>query len=418
MSRAQTLPSAALRPPGGVMARPWTHKATSVTLLLFLVSCVFDPADRLFGLKVWLFMLAWVLTIGGLLASRVRPGLPQGLFVYVGLFMAVPGLSLAHVAFIGSTVPFEGFDLMKGYVLVTLAPLLVLSRIDVLARLCSVLTVLALVIIATYLALQANPEFYGVLYLFGVNTGIVMIDTRAYGDDVSLLQVYFVTSPMLALSISWYTHRARAASSRVARWGAWALVALHVTAMLLAGTRNNIMVAMLLPLTLWIISARNKPMAALVVAAMAMLLALVFSDELRAFFDPSEVSNNAKIGLLNDYARILSDPLTLLFGQGLGSYEVWSTKSETFYISELTYLELVRNFGLPGALLMLGLLLYPVWHAFVAGRSRVQRTLSVGYAFYLVMCISNPNLFSSMGILILCVLLSCRYLPCTAHGPS
>ncbi len=109
---------------------------------------------------------------------------------------------------------------------------------------------------------------------------------------------------------------------------------------------------------------------------------------------------------------MLSDPVDLIFGRGLGAYEYWEGRGYK-YVTELTYLELVRNFGLLGAVVMLGLLLFPIWHAFVANRSRGRKAVAIGFAFYLGMCSSNPNLFSSMGILILSVVLGILFLPKT-----
>jgi hypothetical protein len=58
---------------------------------------------------------------------------------------------------------------------------------------------------------------------------------------------------------------------------------------------------------------------------------------------------------------------------------------------------------------MLGLLLHPIYMAFSKQALAAERPLAIAWASYLVMCISNPNLFSSMGILILSVLLARLY---------
>jgi hypothetical protein len=70
----------------------------------------------------------------------------------------------------------------------------------------------------------------------------------------------------------------------------------------------------------------------------------------------------------------------------------------------------IRNFGLFGAAIMFALLLFPIVHAFVLNRRFPQKAVVIGYGAYLVACISNPNLFSSMGTLILSVILATIYL--------
>jgi hypothetical protein len=108
---------------------------------------------------------------------------------------------------------------------------------------------------------------------------------------------------------------------------------------------------------------------------------------------------------MQDYVRIFSDPATLMFGQGLGTYYNWSARGP-FYISELTYMEIIRNFGLFGGLLMLGLISLPLAHAVFMPASRRDQILALAYFLYLVMSASNPLFFSSTGILILAALVA------------
>ena len=119
--------------------------------------------------------------------------------------------------------------------------------------------------------------------------------------------------------------------------------------------------------------------------------------------------------MLGDYAKIFSDPLTLILGQGLGAYYRWSTSGrpefeltgENFYFNtEITYGEMVRYFGLPGAAIMVALLLFPVAHAFLTNTSTRQRALALGFLAYLGMSATNPLLLSSNGMLLFSVMLA------------
>jgi hypothetical protein len=66
---------------------------------------------------------------------------------------------------------------------------------------------------------------------------------------------------------------------------------------------------------------------------------------------------------------------------------------------------MVRNFGLIGALAMVILLLVPVGSGVLSRRPR-DITIAIAWLLYLVMSASNPILFSSMGVLILAVLMA------------
>ncbi len=381
----------------------WMHLA----LMLFLVSCVFDPADRLLGAKVWLFLLCWA----GTLATcdwRSRSVSPA-LLAYSIAFVAIPLASVALYWLRNGGEPYEGLALLKGYLLIGLAPMLALSRIDLLPALCAVLTVLALTIIGTFVTLRLEPDLYAALYLFGASTGIVLLDMREYGSDLSLLQVYFVTSPMLAIPITYYFVRAWTAVRRREALRCWVLTLLNIAGMLLAGTRNNMLVSALLPIGLFVLCARHRAVGALGALLVVTAAAALYAGELAALLDPTELSNQIKLAMLRDYARAFENPIDLLIGQGLGAYHYWEAKSDFYFISELTYLELLRNFGLFGAAAMLALLAFPIVRSFQRHRGLGEKGLALGYFAYLVMCISNPNLFSSMGITFLSVMLANLY---------
>jgi hypothetical protein len=382
-------------------------RAVGLALTLFLLACVFDPADRFLGLKVDFFLLAWLLTGVRLLWRGEMPSVHPQLLIYTGIFLLVPVASIAWYWVVDGSQPFEGLPLLKAYLLMTLALLLFIEKIDLLPRLALILTWLSVAIFGTVILLAAVPDLYGPIYVFGNATGIVFLDRRDYGAGLVLTQTYFVTSPMLVIPIAHYFGLWRDSPRRATRLKYFLLMAFNVAAMVLAGTRNNLVVAALLPLSLFFLSARRKIVARAIVILAVVFLTAVFFENLRVLFDPREFSNSLKIALLDDYGALFSDPGTLLLGQGLGAYHSWAARGGVYlFVSELTYLEMVRSFGVFGALALLVLLLFPIAYVFFINRSSPEKNVVVGYAYYLVMCASNPNLFSSMGMLILAIVLA------------
>jgi hypothetical protein len=382
------------------------HWVVPLLMLVFVAVCVFDPADQILGGKVIVFCALWGVTIFKILVMRDDLFLPLDSVLYVGTFIAIPLLSIGWYFVIDGQQPFEGFGLLKAYLFVSFAIVLVLNRIDLVPPLSAALTVLACLVIAVFGAIELEPDLYETLSPLGVSSGLLILDKRSFGD-FELIQVYFVTSPMLAISIAYYFDRLMVGPGGGRRFLFLALTAVNIAGMFLAGTRNNILVSLLLPFVLWPLYAKRVVVASLCSFAVLAALAWPFVDWLSAFFDPSEGGNSIKLVEMNDYFRIFGDTLTLLFGQGLGAYENWTDGIHQFYfVTELTYLEMVRNFGLIGALVMLGLLLFPIANAFFVQTSKRERSLAVAYLLYLVMCATNPNLFSSMGMLILAVLVA------------
>src|SRR5688572_7404145 len=183
--------------------------ALKFALVLFFASCIFDPADRLLGLKVHLFIACWLIALAACAASRKKCYIDVDLVRYTLLFLFVPVLSVAAYWAVDGSEPFEGFQLLKGYLLVTLGALLFIQRIDALPYLAALLTVLGLAIIGVFFAVLIEPGLAVPLRLFGNATGMLYLDSRDYGSGLVFAQAYFATSPMLAVSIAYYYYLAR-----------------------------------------------------------------------------------------------------------------------------------------------------------------------------------------------------------------
>lgn len=382
-------------------------------LFAFIISCVFDPADHVLGLKVWIFVALWVATliVGFLASDRIQ--LPVDLLIIVLMFIAIPILSIAWYYFTSGVQPYAGFLLVKSYLLASLAFVLFINQTDIVPVLSAALTVLALLTITIFAALWFDPDVFLPLHEMGENTGIFSISHRTYGAGLSFTQIAFATAPMLAISISHYFDRAMSASHR-ARLAYLVLAMLSIIGMFLVGLRNTMAVALLLPFFLWPLYTRRPGRNAVISLAALITMSLPFLGKLRAFLNPAELSNNTKLTFLADYASIFSDPVNFIFGQGLGAFYKWSTSglpefettgSNFYFISELTYPEMIRSFGLVGAAIMLALVLYPVGRAFLTKASPTQRAHATGFLAYLGMSATNPLLFSSSGILIWTALL-------------
>jgi len=396
----------ARRRPSSVRKGGWPRAILEAVLVLLLATAIFDPADLVLGFKVELFLLCWALFLLVLGIDRQATRVPVGLLLYILVFLWVPIASIAWYFVSDGSTPFQGFALLKGYLLITLCLLLYLARINLLPHLCGMLTLLAMCVLGVFFALMVEPSLLTPLQIAGAATGVALFMERDYGSGLVMMQIYFVTSPMLAISIAYYLGLLRRAPTRRAKLLYLALVLINCAGMFIAGTRNNMLVALLLPLTMYFLYSRNKVVGLALSSGLLVFGVMLYQQDLRTFFDPNEYSNSMKLELLRDYWDLFTQPTVLLTGQGLGAYHFWTPRGWQDFISELTYLEMIRNFGLMGAAVMMVLLVYPLIYAFLVNRSFEDRDVVVGYAFYLGMCASNPNLFSSMGMLILPVILA------------
>lgn len=392
-----------------LMVRSLTKTLYLVSIVAFIFVTIFDPADVVLGLKVPLFILCFV--TGGLFLighNKGRIYIPMPLIIYTLLFISIPLFSIFIYYLRSGADPYEGFAMFKAYLFIFFAILLVATKIDVTKYLCSVLSIMAVCIISLFIFLIIFPDYFLLINAIGNETEIFVSDIRSYGGDLIYQQAYFVCSPMLVIPIAYYLYRFR--ESRNTDFLSLILLIVSFFGLLLAGSRNNMFAALFLLPSLYIIFSRKKILPIALTSSFLIIFILINANEIAALLDPSEVSNSTKLGYLPDYALIFSDLNNLFFGQGLGSYYNFSILSYPYFITELTYFELFRNFGLILGLIMFIMLIYPIFISLRLEKGALlQKYMAIAYSFYLIMCFTNPNLFNSLGILILCILLSGLY---------
>jgi hypothetical protein len=372
--------------------------------LIFIFSTIFDPMDKLLGLKTYLFIACMAY---GVVFYITHPGplkIPIKLLVYVLLIIFIPLLSITHYFFIDSSSPYQGFLLLKSYLFITLSVLIYITRIDIFRYLSNVLSVLSLTIIIVSIVVAIFPELFLPLYIFGNNFGIFSIDPgRDYGAAGTYFQMYFVTSSMIVISIAYYFDKWMTEDYN---YKYLLLFCIGIIAMFLAGSRNNMLMAIALPAILFWTRSKNKITITLIYIIFFIAGLYLIKDQIIALFDPNEVSNFTKLLTLNDYIEIFSNNIyTFIFGEGLGAYQDWTGRGPNF-VTELTYFEIIRNYGIIVGVCLFFLILYPIVYAFLLRPSYPHKHLMWAYIAYLIMSFTNPLFFSSMGMLILSALIA------------
>jgi hypothetical protein len=381
------------------------HSIFNGFFMLFILSTLFDPMDKLFGLKTYLFILCMAY---GCLYYLTYPGklkIPFKLIIYVSMCLFMPLFSITYYYFMDGSSPYAGFLLLKSYLFITFAILLYITKVDVFRYLSIGLSLLSCMIIFVALLVTIFPELFFPLYLFGNNFGIFSIDPgRDYGAAGTYFQMYFVTSSMIVISIAYYFNEMMVSNSN--KKLNLLLFLLGLTAMFLAGSRNNMLMALFLPsILLWTYS-KNKTLLSIIYLVILIIGVFLIKDQAIALFNPEEASNFTKLMTLADYVEIFNSNLNIfLFGDGLGSYREWTGRGYNF-ITELTYFEIVRNYGIFIGSLLIFLILYPVVYAFFLKPSYPYKHIIWGYICYLIMSFTNPLFFSSMGVLILSAIMS------------
>ena len=370
--------------------------------LFFLIICVFDPADRFLSLKMPLFIFCLFIFLYDLIKFKNKI-FPKILILINILFIAIPAISLFIFFILNSTFSFVAYDLFKAYILILISIMLYYFKLDFIKQFSFILLFLSFFIITIYFVVKIFPDAYTPIYFWGLKYQIFLIGERSYDvDSEKIWSIYFVTSPLLVIPISYYNYQ----FYKKKKYINLILMAINIFAMFIAGTRNNMLISILLPLILFYNYSKSK--FQILFSSFLLFLFLVISnfDLLKSMLSMDEASNSTKIGLLDDYVKIFSTPLNLLIGQGLGASYFWESRGKSDFITELTYFEIYRSFGLIFGSILLLIMIYPIFFSFQKKIKLEYNYIVVAYFFYLVMSATNPIFFMSMGMIFFPIVLS------------
>lgn len=384
---------------------------TKLAVFLLWAAALFDPTGSLFNLKyigLAFFAFALLLNIStnqisfrardpsivffliffiflqsyGLLVGAIRGGLTKEFIDTSYIFSA------AFFSFILLIIKKESFD----YSIKTL--LLFSSAIGSL-------------IISAYAFTLFDLAHWNYFFL---EKGLAYISERNYGG-ITLPYIYFIVSPILVFAIC------KSTDDVVRKFSPLRLGKLifFVISLSLTGTRMNIVFSFISVLLtfFWLRFGRTGYLYLSFLFLIA-LFALIFADigVVNSFLDSSEANNNTKLGYLPYYWAELNSPLTLLFGQGFNAH-TWSNELQTLLAPgasklELTYLELIRIFGVP---LGVGFIATIFWFLFSTARTDPNSSnwIQPASLSYVLMATLNPYLFSLDGMMVLATALAYRH---------
>jgi hypothetical protein len=373
-------------------------------LFLLLVVAVFDPVDQA-HLKTPLFAGVWIFFLIDLvISSRGQYQVPANLYLYAVIFVVVFPLvgMLIYLLRGGGMQDYEGFKYWKSYLFLTLCIPVAVKRIDLIRPLSIILSLLSVATIFLSLIAVNDELLRAQLAAFADAYIVFSVTDRTYGS-LSYESVYFHGTPLLVIAIAYFCYQSMRSVGRQKMWNVLLLM-LNVCGMVLSGTRNNMLVGFLMPLMVLGWYKGTKMRFAIVSLLVLVVIVGLSSGVFQAMLSPDNESNAIKLGHLHDYGTLFGDWKTLWFGQGLGASffsTAWGTRVT---LTEVTYLEIIRNYGLILAPIFYFLILYPLRVLTDAGQ-RVDHYVFLAYAAYLYICSGNPLLLSSTGMLVLAIVL-------------
>ena len=379
-------------------------------LALLLMDVMLDPNNLIFHAKYLLFVLVFLVWLPGRYFEKGKiPVKLSFVLIFIALFMPLYALSVGiinsaiHNIQVGTLVYFNSFFFFL-IVLVTANGRFNLTKLFNRSSLFIVFMTFGL-----YVALVLNPEWFGGVYkYFVLDKGAAVYALRDYGK-ITMLMIFYKTSPLLVFPLSYFLYKIFIDSQKKASFIQYLLTILIAITLFLSGTRANLLSLFLIPLFYvgFFIYRKSKSWFVLITALGLLSFLLAFPSFWNVIMNRHETSNIIKFGYLPSYADYFSGHLlSLIFGQGIGGRFFAHGLHQYMDVTELTYLELIRIWGIPIAAVF-GLIL--IWPLVKEIREKKLSHLFIAYLAYLFIAGTNPLLLSSTGMLVLVYVFSIEF---------
>lgn len=247
--------------------------------------------------------------------------------------------------------------------------------------------IVSCIICIVFLLTFNNPYAINELYQWGnSHDGTLLVSKRSY-YKFEYTTYYYRTIVFSLFSLMYYFKKRR-----------YAVVGIILFSILLCGSRTPIL-ASLSMVFYFIYQKKKSSRRFLKITFFLTILAL----GLYLLGDKEDISINVKTASLETYLSGMTDIKNLLFGTGLASSFFVKGHDAVLMNTELTYLDIIRNYGLFMGMFMIYLLFRPILYF---------NKLSTNYKDYIfvyflcfVIAASNPFYFSSTGFYVLAFIL-------------
>lgn len=373
-------------------------------LSLLILILLIDPTDRIFHLKIPLFILVifgWMILKS---KSKIKYYKEYVEIIFFLIFITIFGIFTAVGQGDNTDYAFA-FGFLKSIFILFLLIIVVDMDIDIGKYVSKYSIFIPLITFVIYYLPLYNVALFGQVYNYlGMETETMMIANRNfYGYTVFM--IYYKTSPVLVFPLSYYCSVVVRDGFTVKRM---ILISMFFVCLLVSGTRANMLSALCVILYWIYIFLKEKKNAFYSLVVFISMFTAITMFALSLSFKEKEASAVTKYGhyvsLMNNFEE---HPQYLLWGQGLGSRFYSIGKNGFTSQVELTYIELIRYFGIPLGLFFMIMIIYPMINIVINKKINAYNQYIIpAFVTYLFICGTNPLLVSSTGMLIMIIMYS------------
>lgn len=372
------------------MLRISSFRLIDAVYLLFLISASLDPTGYFTRTKDVFFII--LVFYGILFCMRHQYFVSSYSRITILSFLFIPLWGIFIATRLGN---FQDTDYAMGQVrsmlYIFIFFFVVTVRIDVLLKAVWINGIILSIVTIILIALsQVNDLIWNIINDFGEasNSYMMALNRDFLGFKVNGLQFRASSLIIFAFIYNLYQYDGRFKT---------ALSVLLFCALLFAGSRTPMLVqVVILAVYLYdkkIIGPFLTRLSAFVIAVVFVMLVMMLATQ------EGEASNEVKFENFTSYIDDIATDNHAIWGAGLGSTFFANGRNEELSFSELSYLDILRIYGIPLGCYFIFLFLMPVLllRRFFP-QSLFLRRYCMGYVLFLVLSGTNPLLLGSIGL--------------------
>jgi hypothetical protein len=380
-------------------------KLINLFAFILIGGVIIDPANLIFHLKYYVFIILLVLFFIKTIVIKAEILYPTKFLLYVfTLSILFPFYGLIISLITPQVITPEPFKYIPAYFFLFFALITYQSENYIKNIVLFFLYIICFIIVALKILVFTNQTY--LLEYIANRFPTFVITERIYGS-IHYIGIDYLSSPLLSYALS-YTCFLFFTKKKTR----YLILMLFVfIAMLATGTRNNILFAFVLPLIIYFYNKSQMTLAIFSLICIAIILYFTLPSLYSHMFNLHEASNSLKLSYISSYINtFLSNWQHLLLGSGIGSF-IWIPLLNKFVsITELTYCEIIRVYGVIFGFTLIMFFIMPIF-ALRKIKTTDANALSFGYIIFLIMNITDPYLFSSTGFVFLSLILIYIYSP-------
>lgn len=349
--------------------------------------CLVDPLDKIFGLKLISLILLFSIFLLIKIYNTSNANLVSKKLVY---FITLFSILIPFSSIFFHPFQFD-FQYYKPYFFLFIAIPFYSVNYNFVKSFVKILNILCIANVLLFIYILLSPDSILLIYDIGEKYSIFSMPRKEYGS-FSYIALYFQISPLFIVSFCYNLYIFINKKNTLTLF----LLLMNLLALLICGSRNNIIGAIMSIVILFYSYYNNLNIKILISTVFIFVLSYYSLDLIEILSKPD--SDSTKINFVNDYFNILSDPLIFFTGQGIGS-DFYTTSRGYSSNTELTYFEIFRRLGFIFGTLQIIMMFLPLLFVKILKTSNIWMFIS--YFIYLFMSISNPFYFNSSGMLLL-----------------